>query len=99
MQQGAVCFQSQIVGIQLELDLKKACFYNITSLFNLRNNHIFTNALDNLCQNALDLINGKLIIEGNLPTGTFCQWVISAPDDKHYVNLEFEKLDVRTTEL
>ena len=72
--------------------------YIITSLFHLSNNHIFINALDNLCQNALDLDNGKLIIEDNLPTGTFCQWVISASDDNHYVNLEFEKLDVRTAE-
>ena len=55
--------------------------------------------LDNLCENALDLSNGKLIVESNLPVGTFCQWLISAINDKQYVNLEFENLDVRTYEL
>ena len=55
--------------------------------------------LDNLCENALDLSNGKLIVESNLPVGTFCQWLISAINDKQYVNLEFENLDVRIPEL
>ena len=66
----------------------------------MRNNFIFTHALDNLCQNALDLSNGKLIVESNWPVGTHCQWLISAVDDKHYVNLEFdfENFDVRIAE-
>ena len=69
---------------------------NITFAFNLRNNFIFTHALDNLCENALDLSNGKLIVESYWPFGTYCQWLISAVDEKHYVNLEFENIDVRT---
>ena len=60
---------------------------------------IYKHALDKLCENALDLSNGKLIAEGNWPFGTHCQWNISAADDEHYVNLEFENLDVRITEL
>ena len=55
-----------------------------------------THALDNWCDNALelDLSNGKLIIDGDLPFGTNCEWLISAIDDKHYVNMEFEIIDV-----
>ena len=59
---------------------------------------MFTFTLDNLCENALDLSNGKLIVESNLPVGTFCKWLISAVNDKQYVNLEFENLDVRISE-
>ena len=51
--------------------------------------------LDTWCKNALDLNNGMLIVESNLPIGTYCQWLLSAVDDKHYVNLEFEILNVR----
>ena len=54
---------------------------------------------DNLCDNALDLVNGQLIVEDNWPVGTYCQWLISAEDDEHYVNLEFENLDVGIAEL
>ena len=50
---------------------------------------------DNLCDNVLDLINGKLIVENNLPYGTYCQWLISAQDDVSYVTLEFKNLNVR----
>ena len=60
---------------------------------------ISTHGIDNLCQNTLDLINGKLIVESHFPYGTYCQWIISAVDDKHYVNLEFENIDVRIVEL
>ena len=49
---------------------------------------------DNLCDNVLDLINGKLIVENNLPYGTYCQWLISAQDDISYVTLEFQNLNV-----
>ena len=72
---------------------------NITFAFNLRNNFNFIHALDNLCENALDLRNGKLIVENNWPAGTNCQWLISAVDDEHYVNLEFANLGVRIAEL
>ena len=51
--------------------------------------------LENWCKNALDLNIGMLTVESNLPIGTYCQWLISAVDDKHYVNLEFEILNVR----
>ena len=64
--------------------------------FNLSNHFIFTHVLDNLCENALDLSNDKLIVDDTkLQFGTYCQWLISAVDDEHYVTLEFENLDVR----
>ena len=62
------------------------------------NYFIFTHASDNLCENALDLSNNKLTIESNWQFGTYCQWLISAVDDKHYVILEFENIDVRIAE-
>ena len=57
---------------------------------------------DNLCDNALDLINGQLSVEkvifGNdLPLGTYCQWMISAQDDDGYVTLEFQNFNVKIT--
>ena len=61
-------------------------------------NCFFTHALDNLCENALDLSNNKLTFESNWQFGTYCQWLISAVDDKHYVILEFENIDVRIAE-
>ena len=61
-------------------------------------NHLFKHVIDNICENALDG-NGKLIVENHWSVGTNCQWLISAEDDKHYINLEFEHLDVRTYEL
>ena len=45
---------------------------------------------ENACESC-----GKL---NGWPVGTHCQWLISAVDDKHYVNLEFESLNVRTYE-
>ena len=45
------------------------------------------------------MTNGKLIVESYWPGGTYCQWLISAVDDEHYVNLEFENIDVRFAEL
>ena len=65
----------------------------------MSNHFIFTHVLDNLCKNVLDLSNGKLIIHDNWQFGTYCQWLISAVDDKHYVILEFENIDVRIAEL
>ena len=61
-------------------------------------NHLFKHAIGNICENALDG-NDKLFVESHWPVGTNCQWLISAEDDKHYINLEFEHLDVRTYEL
>ena len=58
--------------------------------------YVFTHILDNLCKNALDLSNDKLIVDDSKwQFGTYCQWLISAIDDKHYVILEFENIDVR----
>ena len=55
--------------------------------------------LVNFCDIILDLKNDRLIIDGHagyyLPLGEECQWIISAVDDKHYVNLEIQSLDVR----
>ena len=51
---------------------------------------------DNLCHNALDLANGILNVEDNLPGSIYCQWMISAPDKDGYVTLEFENFNVRT---
>ena len=65
----------------------------------MRNNFISTNALDNWCENALDLSNGKLIVDSNWPLGKYCQWLISAIDDNYYVNLEFQNLNVRIAKL
>ena len=62
----------------------------------LEYNTIFAHVIDNWCENALDLSNGTLIVESDWPLGTYCQWLISAVDEKHYVNLEFENIDVRT---
>ena len=66
----------------------------------MSNHFIFTHVLDNLCENALDLSNDKLIVDDTkLQFGTYCQWLISAVDDKHYVILEFENVNVRIPEL
>ena len=51
-------------------------------------------SLDNLCENALDLSNGNLIVEHNWPYGTYCQWLISSEDENSYVNLEFQNIQV-----
>ena len=49
----------------------------------------------NLCDNALDLANGMLIVGDNWPHGTYCQWLISAQDNDGYVTIEFQNLIVR----
>ena len=57
----------------------------------------FTLLTDNLCDNALDLPNGILIVEDNLPDGTYCQWLISTQDNDGYVVLEFQSFNVGNT--
>ena len=57
----------------------------------------FTLLTDNLCDNALDLPNGILIVEDNLPDGTYCQWLISTQDNDGYVTLEFQNFYVRNS--
>ena len=49
-----------------------------------------------LCNNALDLANGLLIVE-DWPIGSYCQWLILAKDDNGYVTLEFENFNVTNT--
>ena len=38
---------------------------------------------------------GMLVIDSNLPKGTYCQWSILAQDDDSYVILEFQTFNVR----
>ena len=57
--------------------------------------NFFALLTDNLCDNALDLANGILNVEDNLPDGIYCQWIISAPEKDGYVTLEFENFNVR----
>ena len=42
----------------------------------------------NLCDNALDLANGQLIVDKNWPDYTYCQWLILAQEDDSYVTIE-----------
>ena len=56
---------------------------------------LFAFLKDNKCGNALDLINGQLIVENDLPLSTHCQWMISAQDDDGYVTLEFQNFNVK----
>ena len=64
--------------------------FNLFELFNF-----FAFLIDNLCDNALDLTIGQLIVENNWPYGTYCQWLLSAQDDDDYVTLEFQNFNVR----
>ena len=50
---------------------------------------------DNLCDDALDLAKGHLIVGDNWPDGTYCLWLITAQDDNDYITLEFINFDVR----
>ena len=52
---------------------------------------------DNLCHNALDLVNRQLKVKVNWPKGTYCQWLILAQDNNDYVTLEFQNFNVRNT--
>ena len=49
---------------------------------------------DNICDNALDLKNGQLIVQNKWPDGTYCQWLISAQEDDGYVTLDFQQFHV-----
>ena len=49
---------------------------------------------DNICDNALNLLNGELIVKDIWSYGTYCQWLISAQDDNGYVTLEFQNFNV-----
>ena len=50
-----------------------------------------------MCDNALNLGNGTLIVENDWPAGTHCQWLISAQDNDTYVTLEFQNFHVQIT--
>ena len=64
------------------------------SLRNVTNIALLT---DNLCDNALDLVNRQLKVEEIWPVGTYCQWLISAQDNDDYVTLEFQNFNVRNS--
>ena len=49
---------------------------------------------DDVCEDALDLSNGTLIIEDKWPLGTSCQWLLSIEDANSYITLEFHDLNV-----
>ena len=51
-------------------------------------------SIDNLCENALDLNNGILIVNSGLPY-IECQWLIAATDETQYVVMEFQNINVR----
>ena len=55
---------------------------------------LFTHSLDMLCNNALDLSNGKLIVYNNWQVGTYCQWILSAVEENSFITLEFQKINV-----
>ena len=57
--------------------------------------NFFTHSLVDLCENALDLGNSKLTVQKHMPIGINCHWLISAADNKHYIDLEFENVNVR----
>ena len=59
------------------------------------NPQLFSNLKVNLCDNALDMTNGTMIVGGNSLIGTYCKWLISAQDDDFgYITLEFQNLMV-----
>ena len=51
---------------------------------------------DDWCENALNLTSGKLIINKDWPSGTYCQWLITSENNNSYVTLEFQHLNVCT---
>ena len=53
--------------------------------------NFFALLTDNICDNALDLANGMLIVGDHW----YCQWLITAQDDNDYITLEFINFDVR----
>ena len=57
--------------------------------------NFFALLTDNICDNALDLANGQLIVEDSWPLGTYCQWLISSQDNDGYVTIEFQNFKVR----
>ena len=57
-------------------------------------NLIFTHILVNICNEALDLSNGKLIVTNDFPENLHCKWLISAEDENSYITLEFDKINV-----
>ena len=58
---------------------------------------IFVLLKENQCDNALNLTYGQLLVQDNLPVGTFCQWLISAQKEDCYLTLEFQNFHVKKT--
>ena len=56
---------------------------------------IFLILKDDVCENALDLTNGQLIVETDFPLSTYCQWKILSQDENEYVTLVFHTLNVK----
>ena len=56
-------------------------------------NLIFTYVLVNMCNEALDLSIGKLIVK-IMEVNLFCKWLISAEDENSYITLEFQNINV-----
>ena len=60
--------------------------------------NFFALLTDNICDNALDLDDGSLIIDVYFQAhGTYCQWLISAQYNQDFVTLEFQNFNVRNT--
>ena len=51
---------------------------------------------DEFCKNALDLSNGTgtLTIANEWSVGMYCQWELPIEDDKSYITIEFQHLNV-----
>ena len=56
-------------------------------------NLIFTYVLVNMCNEALDLSIGKLIVK-IMEVNLYCKWLISAEDENSFISLEFQKINV-----
>ena len=62
----------------------------------MENFAIFFFLKDNLCDDALYLINGKLIVEDEWLGSISCQWLISSEDKEDFVTIEFQTLNVKS---
>ena len=40
---------------------------------------------DDWCENALNLTSGKLIVNKDWPSGTYCQWLITSENNNSYI--------------
>ena len=56
-------------------------------------NLIFTYVLVNMCNEALDLSIGKLIVK-IMEVNLYCKWLISAEDENSFITLKFQNINV-----